>query len=43
MTALVSVLVIGLVVLVVGFAIGMLVAGPLSRRLDRDDEDPHDV
>jgi Kef-type K+ transport system membrane component KefB len=32
-----------IVVLALGFAIGMLVAGPLSRWLDRDDEEPHDV
>jgi hypothetical protein len=32
-----------IVVLALGFGIGMLVAGPLSRWLDRDDEEPHDV
>ena len=34
---------IAIAVLALGFAIGMLVAGPLSRWLDRDDEEPHDV
>ena len=37
------ILVIALIVLVFGFWVGMLVARPLARRLNRDDEEPDDV
>jgi hypothetical protein len=37
------VLVVALIVLVFGFWVGMLVARPLARRLNRDDEEPDDV
>jgi uncharacterized protein YneF (UPF0154 family) len=37
------VVVIAMIVLVFGFWIGMLVARPLARRLNRDDEEPDDV
>jgi hypothetical protein len=44
MTILAIILVAGIAVLVLaaGIAIGMLVARPLGRWLDRDDEEPHD-
>jgi hypothetical protein len=44
MTVLTIILVAGIAVLVLaaGIAIGMLVARPLSRWLDRDDEEHHD-
>jgi hypothetical protein len=44
MTLITILLVVGMavVVLAAGVAIGMLVAGPLTRWLDRDDEEPHD-
>jgi hypothetical protein len=41
--SLVVIALVAIAVLALGFSIGMLLAGPLSRWLDRDDEEPHDV